>query len=584
MKTFRTVFFLIVLVAMLLAACQPAAPATNVAPPEPTKEEVKPAPTEVIPPTAMPTTAPGDEITKGGKVVIGTPQEPNTFNPLLASASIEDALSSFVIEGLVQIDADGNYAPVLIEELPTVSEDGLEVTYKLLKDVKFSNGDPFTCSDVVFTWDAILSDLSQASTSGYGDIESIDCTDDYTAVMTFSAVYAPYLRLFSYILPKAAGDLAALDTWDFNRNPIGTGPWTVKEWKAGDSIIFEKNPNYREEGKPYLDQLVVKITPSREVGLQLLGTGEIQVLWDLVESDFPALEELAGQGVGYAAAVTGENELLLYNFADPKVDAPVDVAANPHPVLSDVKVREALRYAIDKQLIVDTLLSGNVKVGNSVVPSGAFGCPQPASAYDPEMAKKLLDEAGWVVGADGIREKGGVRMSLKITTTAGNQLREQTEQVLVEMFKQVGIELVIENVPSDVLFAGWESNGLRKHGQFDILLYTTGPYLDPDSHLFTNYHSARIPTADNEGAGNNYSRYSNPDVDAWIDEAAGITDTEARKELYCKVAEQINKDIPREFLYERMLISGYRTNLQNFRVSPGPSDFTVGSQDWWLKP
>ena len=152
------------------------------------------------------------------------------------------------------------------------------------------------------------------------------------------------------------------------------------------------------------------------------------------------------------------------------------------------------------------------------------------------------------------------------------------------MLRQVGIELVIDNVPSDILFASWDSDGMRKKGRFDILLYTTGGGIDPDSHLFSNYHSARIPTADNEGSGNNYSRYINADVDAWIDDAAFNPDQEARHELYCKVAEQINKDLPRIFLYERELISGYRDSLQNFRVSPGFADLTLDSQNWWLKP
>lgn len=572
MKHFKLLISLIVLASVLLAACGGGA---------------APAPATEVP-AAPATEAPAAEApagpVSGGIVVIGSPQEPGTLNPALASASIEDAISSFIIEGLVMVDDQGKYAPVLAESLPEVSEDGLVVTYKLKKDVKFSNGEPFTCTDVKFTLDAILSDLSQASTSGYADIDSLECPDDYTAVATFSQVYAPYLRLFSYIIPKSAGDLASMDTWEFNRMPIGTGPWMLKEWKAGDSLTLVKNPYYREPGKPYLDSLIIRILPSRETGMQLLGTGEIQVLWDLVEADFPALEAMKDKGVTYGAAVTGENELLVFNLADPGVDAPEDPAAAPHPILSDLRVRQALQMAIDKQLIVDTLLSGNVRVGTSVLPTGEFACPQEPSKYDPEAAKKLLDEAGWVPGKDGIREKDGKRLSLKITSTAGNQIREQTEQVLADMFKQIGVELVIENVPSDVLFAGWDSNGLRKHGNFDILLYTTGPGIDPDSHLFGNYHSARIPTAANKGAGNNYSRYINADVDGWIDDASYITDVNARRELYCKVAEQINKDIPRVYLYERLLISGYRENLQNFKVSPGPSDFAWGSQDWWLKP
>jgi peptide/nickel transport system substrate-binding protein len=522
------------------------------------------------------------EPVRGGVVIVGSPQEPGVLNPLLALSSIEDAISSFTVEGLVQVDSQGNYVPVLAEALPEVSEDGLVVTYKIKPDIIFSNGDPFTCADVQFTLEAILSDLSGASTSGYNRIDAIECPDDLTAEVYFTEVYAPYLRLFSYIIPRGAGDLAALDSWQFNRNPIGTGPWIVKEWVAGDYIEFSPNPNYREEGKPYLDSMIVNILPSREVGMQLLGTGEISALWDITEADFPTLESMADRGVTYSGAQTGENELLLFNFADPAVDAPPSADEAPHPVLNDVRVREAIQLAINKQEIVDTLLYGNVNIGTTVLPNGTFACPQPPSEFNIEKANALLDEAGWVMDGDGVRTKDGVKAELKITTTSGNLLREQTQQVLVEMLKPIGVNLIIENVPSDVLFAGWDSNGLRKRGQFDILLYTTGPFLDPDSHLYQNYHSANIPTAENEGAGSNYSRYVNADVDAWIDEAAAITDPEARRALYCQVAEQINNDLPRAFLYERLLLTGHRTNLQNFTVSPGPSDFTWGSADWWL--
>jgi peptide/nickel transport system substrate-binding protein len=241
-----------------------------------------------------------------------------------------------------------------------------------------------------------------------------------------------------------------------------------------------------------------------------------------------------------------------------------------------------MQYAIDKQQIVDALLYGNVNAGNSAVPVGTFACPQPVSEFSLEKANALLDEAGWVVGADGIREKDGVRMSLKIATTTGNQLREQTEQVLAEMLKAAGIELVIENVPSDVLFAGWESDGMRDHGTYDIVMYTTGPSTDPDSHLYSSFHSSEIPTADNEGTGANFSRYINAEVDAWLDEAGTITDTAARKDLYCNVIKQVNTDLPRIYLYERLSIMGHRNEFQGLKISPTFVDFAWDSANWTL--
>ncbi len=596
MKTLKTILFTMLILAMLLAACQPAAEAPTTEPIEATEPAaptnppaVQPTNTAVVAPTAAPTTEPPQTgPATGGTVIVGTPQEPTTLNPILAASSIDDALTSLVFEGLVEIDENGNFVPVLAAALPIAEETddgGMIVTYQLLPDVKFANGNAFTCADVQYTFDAIMSELSQASTSGYSQIVGIECPDALTVVVTYEEVYAPYLRLFSYILPTGAGDLATLDTWAFNRQPYGAGPWMVESWTAGDNIVFVKNANYHEAGKPYLDSVIVKIIPSREVGMTMIGNGEIHVLWDLTEADFVALDAMSAQGVAYAGAVTGENELLLLNFADPAVDGPADPAAAPHPILYDLAVRQALQMAIDKQLIVDTLLYGNVRVGTTVLPAGTFACPQEPSTYDLAGAIALLEGAGWVdADNDGIREKDGVRLSMTIATTSGNLLREQTEQVLVEMLRQAGIELVIENVPSDTLFASWDENGMRKHGDFDILLYTTGPGPDPDSHLFSNYHSASIPTADNEGSGSNYSRYINADVDAWLDDAYGLTDVDARRELYCNVAAQINQDLPRIYLYERLLLSGYRVELQNFLVSPGAMDFTWGSQNWWLKP
>jgi peptide/nickel transport system substrate-binding protein len=572
MKALKVIVFLLLATSLLLSACQPATPTSA--------PQVQP--TQAPPPTAAPTAA-STEIVKGGLVIVGTPQEPSTLNPILSSATIDDVIGSFFSEGLVDIDADGKYVPVLAESMPEISKDNLTVTYRLRKGVKFSNGDPFTCADVVYTKDAILSDASAASTSGYKDITKMDCQDDNTLVVTFKAIYAPYLRLFTSILPKAAGDPKTMDKWAFNRAPIGTGPWTVKEWQAGDHITLVPNKYYREAGKPYLDSIIIKILASHDVGIQLLGTGEITTLWNLNEADFPTLQKM--NGVAYAGALygSGENELLVLNLADPKVDGPEDASKNPHPILSDLKVRQAIQYAIDKKTIVNALLYGGVRVGTTILPTGPFACPQPASEFSLDKAKTLLDEAGWKAGSDGIRSKNGVRMSMKIATTSGVQLREQTEQVLVEMFKAAGMELAIDNAPSDSLFASWSKNGNRKHGKFDILLYTTGPGIDPDSGLFANYHSARIPVAKNDGAGNNFSRYANPNVDQWIDDAAKTTDTGARRDLYCKVATQVNQDVPRILLYERLVLSGYRKTLQNFRVSSGPSDFTIGSQNWWVK-
>jgi peptide/nickel transport system substrate-binding protein len=133
-----------------------------------------------------------------------------------------------------------------------------------------------------------------------------------------------------------------------------------------------------------------------------------------------------------------------------------------------------------------------------------------------------------------------------------------------------------------VLFAGWESDGMRDHGTYDLVMYTTGPSTDPDSHLYSSFHSSEIPTADNEGTGSNFSRYINADVDSWLDEAATITDTAQRKDLYCNVVKQINTDLPRIYLYERLSIMGHRNEFHGLSISPTFVDFAWNSAGWWL--
>ncbi len=573
---------------LLLSACNLPVAAPTSAPPAtalPTQALPPPPTITVTPhPTVEPTNDP-TVVLPGGVAVVGILQEPGSLSPLFAASEIDDMIASFVVEGLVGIDADGSYVPVLAESLPEVSSDGLLLTYKIKPGIRFSNGDELVCADVQFTRDTILSSLSRTGSSGYSDIETIECPDDYTVVVTLSDLYAPYLNLFSFIVPRSAGDPAVMDSWSYHRAPTGTGPWVVSNWIAGDSIEFTPNPYYRDPGKPYLDRIIVKILPNREMGLQRLAAGEITVFWDLGEADLPIAAQQPGVLYASAAYGSGENELLVFNFADPGVDAPLDPADAPHPILYDLHVRQAIQFAIDKQAIAAALLDSSARPATSVLPAGAFACPLPPSEYNPTKAIALLEQAGWMPGADGIRTNtAGSRLSLKIASPSGSQIHEHTAQLLAEMLNQVGIELLFEALSPEGFFAAWEPNGIRPHGGFDILLYTTGAGIDPDAHLFANYHSAGIPTFENQGTGSNYSRYIHADIDAWIDEAAHLTSAGARRDLYCKVAAQINSDLPRIFIYERPALSGYREELQNFSLSSGFAGLSVASQIWWLQP
>jgi len=552
----------------------PAAPPTSTAKPS------EPPPTS--PPTSTP---PPSGPAQGGSVTVALYQEPKTLNPYLVKQGAATRVMKTTLEGLLGIEPDGNYYPLLASEVPTlenggISADGLQVTYHLRPGIKWSDGEPVRAQDVVFTWQAIMNPDNQVITrAGYDRIESVEAADDATVVVRFKSFYAPFLTLFEYVLPEhVLGDQPDMNNAGFNRSPIGTGPFTVKEWIPGDYMAFVPNAHYRKAGQPYLDQLIFKIVPSRETGVAMLKTGEVDVMWDLVEDLIPQIEGNADLNQWISPSINIER--LILNLSKP--GEPADPAV-PHPALGDLRVRQALNAAIDKQQIVDALLHGQARLINSPIPIGwaADDSIQPGE-YDPDAANELLEQAGWVdTDGDGIREKDGRPLQLTVISTSGNALRERIEQVLQAQLKTVGIELRIENVASSVLFGKWADNSPRAQGNFDMLLYSTGPSVDPDPHLYSYFHSTQIPTTANKGKGANYSRYANPQVDTALDTARNNPDLEARRAEYQKMAQLIAQDLPHIMLYARLNINVFRSNVAGYTVNAW-ENLTWDTQNWHL--
>lgn len=580
----KFVVIAMILLLTVLAGCtanpapteEPAAtavPAEPTSAPEPTEE---PAPTKEL-------VAAGP--TPGGTVKIALYQEPKTLNPYLVKQGAATRVIKTMLEGLLGLDPDGNYVPVLAAEAPTVenggiSADGLQVTYHLRSDVLWSDGEPVRAQDVVFTWQAIMNPDNQVITrSGYDKIESVEAPDESTVVIQFSEFYAPFRTLFEYVLPEhvLAGP-ADMNNADFNRDPVGTGPFMVSEWVPGDYILLAPNPNYRLEGQPYLEQLIVKIVPSRETGVAMLKTGDVDVMWDLVEDLIPQIEGNDQLALWVSPSINIER--LILNLSAP--GEPADLAT-PHPALGDLRVRQAIDMAIDREQIVRALLNNQARLINSPIPIGwAADDSLLPTDYDPEAAGQLLDEAGWVDDDnDGFREKDGQPLQLTIISTSGNALREKIEQVLQAQFKAVGIDLQISNVASTVLFGKWADSSPRAMGNFDLLLYSTGPSADPDPHLYSYFHSAQIPSEENGGKGANYSRYSNPEVDAALDTARNSADLATRQAEYRKLAGLVAEDLPHVMLYARLNINVFNTQVAGYTVNAW-ENLTWDTQNWYL--
>ncbi len=542
-----------------------------------------------VPPSASETTreAPPTQI------VYAMYQEPEQLNPLLASQTVAGEVRSLVVEGVLGLDPEGRNYPELATVVPSVenggvSADGLTLRYALRDDVRWSDGVPFTCDDLYFTYAAAVDpDSGAVRRTGWDRIASVTCTDDFNVTIQFAEFYAPFLGLFYAVLPRhATGDPAEMTQWAYNRQPLGTGPFRLVEWVSGDHILLASNPHYRDyPARPRVDQVVVRIVPSREVGKALLRSREIHILRDLTEGDTPEFADLAG--VQVHGRPSPRTERLLLNLADPTLRATADPQHHPHPLLGDVRVRRALELAIDKQFIVDHLLHGATEVAASEIGLGWAACDIAPAAYDPVQARTLLTEAGFIDGdGDGVREcagcahaAAGAPLRLKIQTTSGNRLREDTQVLLAEMLAEVGVELYIENVPSAVLFGSWSSEAFRKYGNFDILMYTTTDGIDPHRQMASYFHSTSIPTEANGGIGNNYSRWINPAADAALDVAGSTPDVETRIAAYQEVCRLIDAELPHIYLYERGDLHGALADVAGFQVNPwGPE--TWNAEEW----
>ncbi|MBI4790411.1 MAG: peptide ABC transporter substrate-binding protein [Chloroflexi bacterium] len=600
-----------VLLTFIAVACAPAPTPTAVPPPPPTSAPAAtaapvattapaatkaPEPTKApaataVPATTAPTTAPTTAAAapkKGGTITMVIWQEPEHLNLALVSQTVLGDITDFFAEGLLNTNEKGEWFPVLATQVPTkenggVSADGKTITYKLRQNVKFHDGSPFTCEDVVFSWKAATTpNNGSIAASNFKDVDSVTCPDPATVVIKFKQFYAAWIRLFNgnyqtYIYPKNAGKPEDLKTWAYNRKPVGTGPFMVTEFVTGDHITLVRNENYWQPGKPYLDRVIVRIVPSSEVAKQLMKSGEADIMWNNTEADLPEVEKMTN--VKLFSALQPGGERLILNTVKP--GDPSD-NKTPHSILGDLKVRQAIAYGIDKKTIIDKLLFGKALPGSSEMNADPFNCTGiTAYAFDQAKAKQLLEEAGWKPGPDGIRVKDGQRLRLKYQTTTGNKLREDSQVLILENMKAIGIEFFIENQPSSLILGSWAANSPRKKGNFDILMYTTNAAIDPHSQMFDYFTSKSIPSPDNQG-GINYSRWNDPETDKLVDQAGSIPEWPQRKDLYCKAAARIVDGASHIYLYQRYKLHSFNVRVQDWIATPwlGPA---WNAANLWVK-
>lgn len=531
-------------------------------------------------------------------------QAPSTLNPYLSGGTKDTEAASMVIEPLAHYDEHGNFVPILAEELPTlenggISADLLTITWKLRSDILWSDGTPFTAHDVVFTGDYCTDEeIGCNSAVNFTDVAEFTALDSHTVLIRFEKPkpnpYGPFVGATTPVLQRKQFEncmgLQAQECTVQNFGPIGTGPFKVTQFRANDVASYVANENYREHGKPYFQTATIKGGgDAASAARAVLTTGEYDYAWNLqVEPEILEDMEKLGHGVietGFGSQV----ERLMVNFTNPSSQLELDTRSvykegeNAHPFLQDPAVREALSLAIDRQLLVEAGYGRGGKPTCNIVPAPQIyvstendRCLTP----DIERANKLLDEAGWVLGEDGVRVKDGVALSI-LYQTSTNTVRQGTQALIKQMWTAIGVETELRNIDGAVFFGADPSSPdtLQKF-YADIEMYTNNFIGNDPEYYFASFACKEVTGPQTGWLGTNVSRACADDYDALLAEL-GSTAALDERVAYSK---QLNDIIVQRYwlipLIHRANFSARSKSLGGVRMNGWDSELW-NVADWY---
>lgn len=482
-------------------------------------------------------------------------QAPSLMNPYLSGGTKELEVASLVIEPLARFSPTGEMIPHLAAEIPTLenggfAEDLKSITWKLKTDVKWNDGTDFTADDVVFTWQYCTDpEGGCAQLSKFHGVEKVEAVDAHTVKVTFAEPkpypYATFSGPMQPILQKAqfANCLgtAAPTCTEQNFKPIGTGPFKVVDFKTNDVIQYEANPYFREADKPAFATMTIKGGGDPEAAARaVLETGEFDYAWNAMVAP-EVLEQMAAAGKGKVAVSFGTLvERIMTNLTNPSPNLAEGERAtvkHPHPFMTDPAVRKALSMAIDRELLVEVGYGPTGRPTCDFVPAPEAYAANNTSCLkqDIEGANALLEEAGYVKGADGIRAKDGVRLSM-LYQTSTNAVRQDFQSMIKDWWTEIGVETELKNVAGAVYF-GSDPGSPDTLVKFyaDVEMYANNfDGTDPAAYL-ADFTCEKIPGPDTGWQGPNYNRICSEEYDAMINELNRTADPAARQELAKKV-------------------------------------------------
>lgn len=601
---------LFALVIPLLAACSggggstaastaPAAteaPKPNTAPAatEAPKTTDAPAATTAPAPTEAPKATEAPAATKGGRLKILYWQAVTILNPHLASGTKDFDGAAPILEAFARRNEKDELVPFLAAEIPTlenggVAKDGSSVTWKLIPGLKWSDGTDFTTDDVIFTWEYCKDEATACTTkAAFDPIQNVEALDATTVKITWKEPtgnpYVSFVGFNGMVIQKAqfgncigAKSLTDAACQTANAAPIGTNAWKLKEFKPGDTVLYERNPNYRNTDKVFFDEIEIKGGGDATLAARAVcETGEVDFAWNL-QIQKAALEPILKAGKCYTVAGGSFGvERVVLNSAnpDPALGDKRAEPDQPHPFFSDPKVRQAINLAIDRKAIAEQLYGpGGEPTCNILVVPAALNSPNTTCDRDVEAAKKLLDEAGWKMNG-AVREKDGTQLVLSFQTSI-NPLRQGEQAIIKANLAEIGITVNLKAVDGSVFFSGDPGNPDTLNKFYaDLQMYTNGPNdTDPQSY-FDSWQCEKANSSKNQWNGNNDGRYCSKEFDATFAQFKAELDLAKRAELAIKLNDILVRDNAIIPLINRFTPNGVANDLK------GPTFNSFDSSLW----
>ncbi|MFO7633668.1 MAG: ABC transporter substrate-binding protein [Caldilinea sp.] len=526
--------------AIFLSACAPAT-----------------APTGGVAPTSVAGEAPAAGAPKqGGTMVWLGHQEVAGLSPDDNGPDVQAVLVYNIHNPLLYYN-EFNELELVLADSYEVSDDGLTYTFKLKEGVKFHDGADFTAKDVAYTYDYYRNpDNGAVNVGDFTNVESVEAPDDYTVVVNMSDINAASLSTWATTAIVQSTYHAEVGEATYRTAPIGTGAYKLKEWRAAEFTELEAFEDHFR-GRPNIDVIRLEVVPEPSVRTIALQTGDADAtVWPLLVEDTLALAQ-------------DPNFVVLSALGNSIKHFPLN---NSLPQLSDKRVRQAMMHALNRDQIVADLWQGAASVAHSNIPPSSFFYNDMLKQYpyDLDAARALLDEAGWVPGADGIREKDGARLAFTMTTITGDQARRPIAEFAQLQLKEVGVDVQLAEAPVASILEGMRA-GTVDSSIFNWTYNTDATEPDP----FSTLHSM---------GGNNFNQFKNEEMDSLIEEGLTTVDPAARKQIYDRVQEIFVEEAPCLFLQFDEWLNVFSSRIKGLPVEPKASTrWFYRANEWWLE-